>query len=413
MGDPLATLEAAARGLAASPIPTTALVIIDDPRRGREAVERLVGTVLLDSRTTWRVQWLDLAVEPATIDEARKAWSSGAEQDSRPLLVVLDLSQAAPTQAERHEAQLRDLNASRDLLPHWGGLGALVFVVPSWLGRRFADLAPDTYSILGPIVQVEWHRPWGEVDGSGFLEAMRKRFEARLDEHADAPSRYVHGTYELGYRFEAPHPRLPGDEVLERLAAIHGYTGWRPWWVPTRDEIRPRIVDHGSGLSEVECWMFENQDRSPAHSDYWLTSNDGNLYLLRGYDEDSHPDRIELGTAFSVSLPVWRVGEALLHVASYTAALGVPEATVDFFARWSGLRGRRLTGWPDAWDHAQGQSTIDTVSADVEFVASSVESLSTLTSLVCELTAPVLAGFDGHRLTRGHVQKHLEQLLTR
>ena len=159
--------------------------------------------------------------------------------------------------------------------------------------------------------------------------------------------------------------------------------------------------------------MFENHDRSPAHSDYWLAFHTGDLYLLRGYDEDSHPDRVEPGTVFSVNLPLWRAGEALLHAASYTAALGVPEVTVNFYARWTGLRDRVLTGWPDAWDHAEGTSAIDTASADVEFVASSLGSMSTLTSVVCELTEPLFAGFDGHRSDRAYVQRHLEQMMKR
>jgi hypothetical protein len=67
---------------------------------------------------------------------------------------------------------------------------------------------------------------------------------------------------------------------------------------------------------------------------------------LRGYQEDSPAEQPPgpPGSAFDLTLPVWRVGEVLLHAAALASRLGV-EDEVTFHFRWTGLAGRRLLAW--------------------------------------------------------------------
>ena len=43
--------------------------------------------------------------------------------------------------------------------------------------------------------------------------------------------------------------------------------------------------------------------------------------MLRGYVEDSAETQIEPGTAFDLTVPIWRAGECLLHAAKLAALL--------------------------------------------------------------------------------------------
>jgi len=93
------------------------------------------------------------------------------------------------------------------------------------------------------------------------------------------------------------------SDLLDILKKVKGHeTGWPPWWVPTRNEIRPYVYD---GL--IECWLGEGDLADPAHSDFWRASPQGMLFLLRGYQEDSAPEEFPPGTRFDLTIPIWRV----------------------------------------------------------------------------------------------------------
>jgi hypothetical protein len=70
------------------------------------------------------------------------------------------------------------------------------------------------------------------------------------------------------------------------------------------------------------------------------------MFLIRGYQEDSQ-ETIAPGTIFDTTLPIWRLGEALLHAARLTSLLATDPGRgfVHFRAQYSGLLGRRLTDW--------------------------------------------------------------------
>jgi hypothetical protein len=65
---------------------------------------------------------------------------------------------------------------------------------------------------------------------------------------------------------------------------------------------------------------------------------------MRGDQEDAQ-ETVTPGTIFDTSLPIWRLGEGLLHsarVASHLRAKDAGEITVRFRALYTGLSGRIL-----------------------------------------------------------------------
>jgi hypothetical protein len=89
--------------------------------------------------------------------------------------------------------------------------------------------------------------------------------------------------------------------------------------------------------------MKDVMSQDAAHPDFWRPSPQGMMYLLRGYAEDSTSD-FAPGKVFDLTLPVWRVGECLLHAKRFAAKLADGPSSV-IRAVWSGLRGRILRPW--------------------------------------------------------------------
>jgi hypothetical protein len=118
--------------------------------------------------------------------------------------------------------------------------------------------------------------------------------------------------------------------------------------VPGRHEMEPYEQD---GL--IECWIKPRDsggtDRSfddAAHCDFWRAAPTGRAFIMRGYQEDAQ-DTFRPRTVMDTTLPVWRIGEALLHAERLAILIADdPEKiNVRFRALYTGLTGRRLRAW--------------------------------------------------------------------
>ena len=68
---------------------------------------------------------------------------------------------------------------------------------------------------------------------------------------------------------------------------------------------------------------------------------------MRGYEEDSQ-ETFAPGTILDTTLPLWRMGEALLHAEKVAALMRNANSapiTIRFRALYSGLSGRLLRSW--------------------------------------------------------------------
>lgn len=177
-----------------------------------------------------------------------------------------------------------------------------------------------------------------------FAYAARTRWQ---DLVADLPetsaSRHPEGFSEQAYAIDGIDRAPTLSKLREWLASAPKASGWPPFWVPTKDPIKPTIRD---GL--IECWLGRPEsDRiftDAAHSDFWQISRDASAYLQRGYQEDGSD--FEPSTIFDLTLPIWRTGEVLLHAAWLARALGGDaNSSIRFVGRYTGLAGRKLLSW--------------------------------------------------------------------
>ncbi len=165
----------------------------------------------------------------------------------------------------------------------------------------------------------------------------------------DAGPRLTYGHYSFAYEITGERREIAPaifPEVLRTSVVRH--TGWPPFWYPTRNEIQPYPID-----GAVECWLggdtqSPTEERDPAHSDFWRIHPNGLAFLLRGFQEDGVNSRTAAGapvapaTMFDINLPVWRVGETLLHARSLAANLFEGPTTIRFVIVYEGLSGRSL-----------------------------------------------------------------------
>ena len=110
------------------------------------------------------------------------------------------------------------------------------------------------------------------------------------------------------------------------------YTGWPPFWWPTRREIAPRVIDQES----YEC--LHDGTGIVGHIERWRASTSGVFTIVRGHDSDREA---EPGGFFELTLPVWRVSELLLYAGRMAGRFGA--YAVDFTLRYEGLQGRVLS----------------------------------------------------------------------
>lgn len=214
------------------------------------------------------------------------------------------------------------------------------------------------------------------------------------------------GYYQVAYRLTPEPEPLATPQLLAAISrATTRYTGWPPWWVPTRDGIRPYVKD-----GAVECNLAEGEPIT-AHSDFWRVSPQGEALLIRGYSEDDIPHRYKPGTVFDLTVPVWRVGDCLMQAAAFAAVLGVPDAEVNFTVQWRGLAGRELV-------HVQGTRFIhegricrqDAFDHTMSAIASSIP--EQLPELVHGFMAPLYGLFDFLELPKALVDEELKKMLS-
>jgi transcriptional regulator with XRE-family HTH domain len=237
-------------------------------------------------------------------------------------------------------------------------------------------------------------RPSAEDELAAWDATGRARLAdlVQRDLASERPGRYRAGTWSVTYRLVAPRQKPSAAEFLDLLEAIAGHeTGWPPWWVPTRGGIRPYSID---GL--VECWMAEPGPnevfQDGAHSDLWRADPSGRMFLVRGYQEDDGPDASERRGVLDFTLPVWRVGECLLHAQRMADRL--ESERINFRVQWDGLEGRELVSVN--WEREIHPGRIcrqDSVHSMVgEIEAAKIG--ETLPELVKSLVEPLFTSFD-------------------
>lgn len=209
------------------------------------------------------------------------------------------------------------------------------------------DKALEILRVLGLAVL-----PEHTSDQDAFVTAARERWHALIANlPIEASARQPLGYTAYDYELAIPHSakQAPRRFLQTLRAAAVAYSGWPPFWVPTRKSLEPTILD-----GVIECWLgkpdVERVFDDAAHSDFWRALPTGRLFLQRGYQEDG-PDIHEPGVILDLTLPIWRAGEVLLHAASLARCLeedsggATLSAPIKLRVSYSGLAGRELISW--------------------------------------------------------------------
>lgn len=224
---------------------------------------------------------------------------------------------------------------------------------------------------------------------------------------ADSPVRFPRGHFAFAYQLFGNLRELRGNELrsaLDRGTVPH--TGWPEFWVPPRQGIQPYVQD-----GNIECWIArDGGEQSAAHSDFWRASPQGQLFLIRGYQEDDAAERrIEPGTQFDITLPAWRVGEVLLHASNMAREFSDPQARVVLITEWTGLTGRHL-GNIEGRRHLWGGHTAQQGAIRTNLTVQADQISDSLPELVSKLIVPVYELFDFFTLPAQLIAEELTRM---
>jgi Putative DNA-binding domain len=240
------------------------------------------------------------------------------------------------------------INAQRCYMRKPGPRSEEPFTAEEWRSVMQRCLTSGRESMLDAIrTIVQGHNAIApdarRVDGLvAYSDASRERWAELVDPlPATDVARMPLGRYEIAFQLNGIQAPAGVGELRDKLqeAGRRRLTGWGPFVWLTREDLAPQAVQGG-----IEAWLGKDVPRNShdaAHCDFWRAHPSGLLYQLRGYDEDS-TDRVQPGTVFDVTLPIWRVSEAMLYAARLARLLGSDDADILVRCTYSGLKGRRL-----------------------------------------------------------------------
>ena len=224
--------------------------------------------------------------------------------------------------------------------------------------------------------------------------------------------RFPHGYYNFAYEIVGDARQTTLSQLLDVIRrSVVRRTGWPSFWPPTREGIKPYLVD-----GAVECWIGGDtpEERGPGESDFWRITPDGCAYLLRGYQEDSGcfqcpgQGTVAPGTVFDVTLPVCHVGETFLQAERLAANLFEGPTTIRFAAEYTGLQGRSLVSIDKRRFVSDGQvSRQELIRRQTHEESQAIR--TNLPEIIHTLLIPLYALFDSFELPRKLVVDELSK----
>ena len=226
-----------------------------------------------------------------------------------------------------------------------------------------------------------------------------------------SPARFPRGYYEIGLSLIGATPANNLGELERRLGVARSVnlTGWSPFLRMNTQEWRPYPYNEFS-----EAWLgrpaTERTFHDASHSDFWRVSREGMLYTIRGYGEDDPymPQYRKPGSCINISIPIWRIGEALLFAVRFAECFD-SDGQIAVFCRFTGLNGRRLfsADWRVSPFRSQISRTGE-VSQEIQTTVSQVQ--DNLAEVVHKLLSPLYEAFGFYELPFPLVQSELQQM---
>lgn len=174
-----------------------------------------------------------------------------------------------------------------------------------------------------------------------FVKESFKRWSSLTEkEPKDSTLRLPFGFSQFNYYLEGDLKLMNAEEFDQTLKkAVTHHSGLPPFYGSSN--TIPEIV----GYDMIEC-RLKNHDLNGT-GDYWRASTNGHLFLIRGFQEDT-TETFAPNLIFDITLPIWRMGEILLHAERLANLMKKKEntsLTIHFDAFYKGLSGRVLRSW--------------------------------------------------------------------
>lgn len=232
----------------------------------------------------------------------------------------------------------------------------------------------------------------------------------------DSPARFPHGWYRIDYELTGPLKPVTMSGLQEALKqSVVPYTGWPLFLLHTRPGLTPYEQDEA-----IQCWLKPEDGGGgirafgdAAHCDFWRVSPEGRAMTIRGYQEDGE-ETFPPGTIFDTTLPIWRLGETLLHAARLAQHLSDdPHATqMRVRALYTGLKGRVLKSWANPLSDLfieGGASRSDEAQLDIMAAVTDIE--AELPRLVHGMVASLYERFGVMGLSLERVKAEINKML--
>lgn len=245
---------------------------------------------------------------------------------------------------------------------------------------------------------------------SAWIDACTYRWQ-EVTKHLpeDAAPRFPKGHYQLAYSIlgNFPEPTLPQLRELLTRAESHS-TGWPLFLMPYNAEEGPYPVDGAIEANLGASWKESRQHfLGPSHQDFWRVSPAGQAFSTRGFQEDEAERGGNL--VLDLTIPIWRVGEGLLHAQRLSQALEAEDADILFRVIYTGLKGRTLTSLSgNRVVFRKRTSQQERFENEVTVQAATVNDL--LPEIVLQLLEPLYASFDFFELSDVLVQEELRRM---
>ena len=244
---------------------------------------------------------------------------------------------------------------------------------------------------------------------SEFSDVARQRWQKLIEPlTADDPARFPYGYREIAMQVLNVPPAASLSELKKRMEEADGVrlTGWHPFVHLSREPYAPHALD-----GAIEAWLGAPDDsrpfRGPSECDFWRVTRNGQMFALRGYDEDE-TDRVPPGTAFDACLPVWRVGEPLLYAARLAKSFG-ENSSIAARIRFTGLRNRYLTSVDRRRMFHSGRVCHEDA-VEIELQADTSEIIDNLAEVLHPALVPLFERFDFFELPMTLVAEELASM---
>jgi|Wag4MinimDraft_8_1082659.scaffolds.fasta_scaffold00439_2 hypothetical protein len=239
-----------------------------------------------------------------------------------------------------------------------------------------------------------------------WVKRGQKRFEYRVKESFDdlSNSPFSEGYWRAGYTIVPEISDLTLVELKKRIYKCEGNeTGWPIGLLIGGNNTHPYN-------KTIETWLAEDDYADPGSCDFWKADPNGKFIMFRGYQEDSASwEKNEIGEAFDFIIPIWRIGELLLHAKRFVEEFADINVSLEISVKWTGLNDRYLTSSRPRYLSPNKKSYQNDVTSNI--VIENISTIDTnLPELVKKLTTPLYEVFNFFQVPHKTIVKELNNM---